>query len=74
MHSNKKRHPDAERIRSFAWDCTVGAGNVGDDAAQGPDIQSVFELGDRLGRLLTEDDCAEFERAWRRCLQEAAQP
>jgi hypothetical protein len=65
---------DQQKIASFAWDCTVGAGNVGDDAPGEPDGDAVLALARFLKRPLTCDDLATFCTAWVRCEQQAAQP
>lgn len=68
------KHKDAAAIYSFAWNCTIGAGRVGDDFPDEPDYDTLEALGRVLGRKLTGDDEGELVDAWKRCEMEQAFP
>lgn len=63
-----------ECIANFAWDCTIGAGQVGDDAPQKPDVTAEEELSDKLGHPLSADEKQYLQLEWRICLQDARHP
>ncbi len=65
---------EKKRIESFAWNCTVGAGVDPDECSNEPDEDAQRALSTFLGRALTGEDIDVLVRAWRRCLQEIAQP
>lgn len=62
------------QIESFAWDCTIGAGRVGEDEADEPDQDALDALKRILRRPLTGEDVDVLVRAWEKCLMEAAFP
>ncbi len=68
------KHPQADVIRSFAWNCTIGQGLVGDDFPSEPDGDVIVALARVLGRPIASDDFRELEHAWQQCEQEQANP
>ena len=74
MPGHNKPGTDASRIYSFAWDCTIGAGRVGEDFPDEPDQDVLRALSRVLKRPLTPADQAMLIDAWRRCEQEQANP
>lgn len=56
-----------EQVESFAWDATVGAGNDSE-------IVDFRALKARLGRDPSPEEMGWFDAAWRRSVQEMAQP
>lgn len=68
------KHPDATRIYDFAWNCTIGAGRVGEDFPDEPDSDVLEALSRILRRKLTGDDINELVDAWQRLNMEQAFP
>ncbi len=62
------------KVRGVAWDCTVGAGLVGEDAPTSPARGALDALERALGRLPDAEEVEEFYTHWTKSLQEAQQP
>lgn len=65
------RSPIRQMIEGLAWDLTVGAGR---DHESVDYAQLNEEVAEGHGRAATPAEQACFEEAWRRCLQDMAQP
>ena len=73
-YSNLMNKATRNRIESFAWDCTIGCGRVDDDDPQKPELSDLVAIARVIGRPLSSEEQWCFEKAWAKCMQEAAQP
>lgn len=62
---------EMRKLESFAYDCTVGKGELFFEL---PTPRAIDELATLLKRKLDEDDVKLFTAVWKRCIQEARQP
>lgn len=69
-----KKNDLVQMLENRAWDFTVGAGITDEDDVPSYQKECRREVESELGRVLTMEEANAFWDAWKRCMQEIAQP
>jgi hypothetical protein len=72
--ATKKKNDLVQMLESRAWDFTVGAGITDEDDVPSYQKECRRNVESELGRVLTAEEANAFWDAWKRCMQEIAQP